>query len=214
MEERISQLYEVFKRYDRPKDFPACECCLSREKKALLLRSTLDELGADDLGSYAADVFFTVGSLADFKYFLPRILDLAVHQEFSWPDPEVSLAKLRLAEWENWPEEERTAILNLLQEKFRYLLDEPKMCGLDIDRWVCALGQCVSDITVYLDQLFDPGRDEKLWGFIESNLSIFTKNKLANAFWDSAPEGEQQARDWLNRPEVKALLSDRYGMRF
>jgi hypothetical protein len=213
LEECIKRLYEVFKRYDKPKDFPACEHCLSKEKKTRLLKSTLAELETDYLDSYAADVFFTVGSLTDFKYFLPRILDLAVHEKFSWPDPEVSLAKLRLAEWESWPQEERTAILDLLQEKFRCLLDDPKSGGHDLDRWVCALGQCVSDITVYLDQLFEPGREDKLWGFIESNLSFFAKNKLANGFWDSAPESEKRVRDWLNRPQVKALLSDRYGMR-
>ena len=214
MEEQIRRLYEIFERYGRPKDFPACECCLSRDEKILLLKPSLKELGADLLGKYAADVFFTVGSEADFKYFAPRILELAVHGEFLWPDPEVALAKLRLADWERWPEEERTSVLDLLRVKFRDLLDDPKSRDSDVDQWICALGQCVSDLTVYLNQLFDPGRDEKLWEFIELNLSIFTKGKLSNGFWDSAPASEEQVREWLNQPAVRALLSDRYGMRF
>ncbi len=206
----IQRLYQVFSKYGKPNDFPACKCCLSDEEKALMLSRRLSDLSADDLGNYAADVFLTVGSSSDFKYFLPRILELSVREEFLWPDPEVALRKLNLANWVNWPQDERTAVLEVLQKKFNALVDNPDANGQDIDQWICALGQCVEDITPYLEQIFRAGGD-KLQGFVEWNLSAFTKGKLGSAFWEANSGNEQKVLAWLNQPRVKAIVVDRYG---
>ena len=107
MYEAIPSVYDAFAGYRKPADFPACQCCLSDEQKRILLRQSLMDLSADELMSYAADAFLTVGSVPDFKYFLPRILDLSINEQFTWPDPQVVLRKLRLADWDDWPESER-----------------------------------------------------------------------------------------------------------
>ena len=155
MDEAIQHVYEVFATYRKPKDFPACEHCLSQEEKHSLISTKLMDLSPDELDSYAADVFLTVGSVADFKYFFPRILDLCVNERFGWPDPQVVLGKLPLAGWDQWSENERAAVINLLEQKFTAVLQDENTEGSDIDQWLCALGRCLPDITPYLEPLLE-----------------------------------------------------------
>jgi hypothetical protein len=204
----IQSLYEMFAVFRKPADFPACECCWSNAEKEDLLKRDLAELSEEELSMYAADVFFTVGSVADFKYFLPRILELSVNDQFIWPDPEVVLAKLRLADWNDWPEHERAAVLRVLEEKFVSLLHDEGSDGQAIDSWICALGRSVSDITPYLDQLLEKGAKVHLMNFIEWNYSYLLKGELANPFWADASDNRRRVLAWLNRAEVKRLLND------
>ena len=214
MYQAIESIYEAFANYRKPRDFPACECCISIGEKKLLLDRKLRMLTSDELGNYAADVFLTVGSLADFKYFLPRMMELSVKEEFSWPTPEVMLGKLKLADWYDWPEIERAPVLSLLEEKFARLLQDANTEGEDIDQWICALGRCVTDITPYLEPLLQEEHESKLLGVIEWNDSLFDKGKLSSAFWKDAPDNERRAVAWLTQPRVKQLLNEKYGMVF
>jgi hypothetical protein len=209
----IQRLYQVFSKHGKPGDFPTCECCVSANDRDFLLSRKLADLTADNLSEYVADVFLTVGSMPDFKYFLPRILELSVKEEFLWPDPEVALGKLALAGWSTWPEDERSAVLDVLQHKFETLLDGNDGRS-DIDKWICALGRCVEDMLRFLDQMLEANRHEQLFRFIECNGSIFTKHKLDNPFWQDARDNERVVLEWLNQPRVRSLLSERYGMTF
>lgn len=212
MEHLINQVYALFAKYGKPYDFAACECCLSPDEKTALLATALRELTADQLGGYAADVFFTMGEVPDFKYFLPRILELSVNDQFLWPDPEVVARKLTLAQWLNWPAEEQTVITELLKMKFTTLLDDPNIDASETDKWICALGRCFHDPTPFLKPLLEPRHEDKLLAFIEYNGSLFTKKKLDNPFWQDAHDSEELVVRWLHQPTVTNLLSERYGM--
>jgi hypothetical protein len=214
MYQAIESIYEAFANYRTPRDFPVCECCVSNEEMKLLLGRNLRALTADELSNYGANVFLTVGSLPDFKYFLPRMMELTVNDEFSWPNPQVILGKLTLAEWYDWPENERAPVLSLLKEKFACLLQDTNAEGQDIDPWICALGRCVPDITSYLEPLLHQDHESKLLGIIEWNQSLFDKGKLHNPFWSDAPDNERRVVAWLTQPRVKQLLTEKYGMAF
>jgi hypothetical protein len=214
VEALINQLYSIFARYTRPHDFPACDCCMSADEKSVMLTKPIRQLTADELGQYAADAFLTVGELPDFKYFLPRILELAVRSEFVWPDPEVVMGKLPLAQWYEWPTEEQVIVSELLKAKLAALLDDPDSRGSEIDGWVCALGRCLPDPIPFLELFLEPPHQDKLRAFVEHNESLFTKNMLDNPFWSDARENEQRVVRWLNEPAVRAVLSGRYGMVF
>lgn len=214
MEQLINQMYMVFGKYAKPYDFAACECCLSPDEKMSLLAIPLRELTADQLSSYAADVFFTMGEVPDFKYFLPRVLELSVKDEFLWPEPEVVTRKLLLAQWCDWPAEEQIVIADLLKAKFATLLNDPNSNGSEIDEWICALGQCLQDPRPFMAPLLEPHHEDKLLAFIECNGSLFTKSTLDNPFWEDARENERRVVQWLHQPSVTTLLSKRYGMVF
>jgi hypothetical protein len=178
----LPAIYEIFSKHSKPKDFPICQCCLSEDEKRDLLGRKLTELSADDLMSYASNVFLTVGSVPDFKYFLPRILDHSVNERFNWPDPEVVFGKLKLAAWTDWPQGENNAIIDLLNEKFTRLLENENTIGIEIDTWVCAMARCLPDVTPYLEPLLSEANETKLLSFIEWNWTAMSEGKLANAF--------------------------------
>src|SRR5690606_13773686 len=61
----------------------------------------------------------------DYKYFLPRILELSATEEASvWPGLEMWLiaSKLELGQWEEWPATEREAIQRFLRARWGALL--------------------------------------------------------------------------------------------
>src|SRR5258705_12344668 len=103
-----------------------------------------------------------------------------MNRKFLWPDLEVVLGKLSLADWNRWSEIERVAILQLLDEKFAEMLEDPNSDGSHLDEWVCALGRCVKDIRPYLDKLLEESNEKKLLSFIEWNLSALTEHKVVN----------------------------------
>ncbi|HEX2268276.1 MAG TPA: hypothetical protein VHH35_02005 [Pyrinomonadaceae bacterium] len=211
MNDSIRLLYEVFADIRKPKDFPACECCLSDHQKRVLLNGELSKLSAEELDPYVIAVFLTTGSVADFKYFLPRILELAIADQFLWSAESV-LGKLPMAGWNEWPERERVAVLRVLQEELTRLLKDEDSCPSSIDGWICALGCCVSDITPYLDQLL--AVKHHLLSFVESNFAELQDGELANTFWSHAPENKARVLAWLNSAEVRRVLSEEYGMVF
>lgn len=118
----IESIYAAFSSVPKPKSIDGCRCCIEDKQVATLLAKPLRELSAEELSSYASSVFLTVGSEADYRYFLPRILEILVSDQTWWPDPEVALRTLALAEWSKWPDAEKRSILRLFEAHFDQLI--------------------------------------------------------------------------------------------
>src|SRR5262249_9287001 len=105
----LEALYQAFAA-PPPARIEGCPCCLDRKDVKTLHIKPLREQSDKDLASYAASVFLTVGDVADFRYFLPRLLELSATVGGWWPSPEVAIGKLKLAGWRSWREAEQGAI--------------------------------------------------------------------------------------------------------
>ncbi len=114
----INSLYTTFAGVPRPRHIDGCDCCIDKKDIPNLLATPLRELTPNQLSSYASSVFLTVGSEADFRYFLPRILEIAVTQEGWWPDWEVIGRSLTNGHWLEWATPEKAAIIAVLDAKF------------------------------------------------------------------------------------------------
>lgn len=164
LEARISKALEaVYRNFAAatPAVIEGCPCCLSKRGVDILVTSPLRALTGDELWSYVSGVFLTVGSERDFRYLLPRILDIAINDPVHSNDPEIVLGKLALANWHSWPAKEREAIEALIDGWFERALSgdlaatadgffgweaEAVLCGiaragLPIDRWIARLQQ-------------------------------------------------------------------------
>lgn len=162
LEARISKALEaVYRDFAAPAPLAivGCPCCLSKRGVDILVTSPLRALSGDALWSYVSGVFLTVGSERDFRYLLPRILDIAVNDPANSNDPEIVLGKLTLANWHAWPAQERETIEELIDGWFELVLSadlaeardglpgweaESVLCGiaragLPIDRWLARL---------------------------------------------------------------------------
>lgn len=85
----VEGLYEAFAAYPlRPSTEP-CPHCHSPDVESSLHAHPLRELAAADLREFAAEALFVLGTVVDYKHFLPRILDSRWPRAgFDWPDLE------------------------------------------------------------------------------------------------------------------------------
>jgi hypothetical protein len=106
----VDRLYVAFSGVRRPSVIEYCTCCFSAdEERALLAPVALRQLSVDVLHPYAFDVLLTVGDIDDFRYFLPRILEVACTVGFNGPDLESLAGRLAEAHWLDWPAAEQVA---------------------------------------------------------------------------------------------------------
>lgn len=124
-DERIRDALEVVYRVlavPVPLVIEGCPCCVATRGVDALLTTPLRALTGEALWRYVSGVFHTVGSERDFRYFLPRILDVAINDPGNSNDIEIALGKLKLANWQSWPADERAAIETLVEAWFERAL--------------------------------------------------------------------------------------------
>jgi hypothetical protein len=74
----IDAVYAAFASVPKPLRIDGCACCVDENEVTVLLTKPLREISPSALSSYASSVFLTVGDKQDFRYFLPRILEISV----------------------------------------------------------------------------------------------------------------------------------------
>ncbi|MCE9580580.1 MAG: hypothetical protein K8W52_46095 [Deltaproteobacteria bacterium] len=93
----------------------------------------LRSLDGADLSKYAARALNTWGDQDEFRYYLPRLLELLVRQP-GWTDEATLIQKLESANWRSWPEIEQRAIEAFLRALWMALLSgevtHPPMAAL------------------------------------------------------------------------------------
>lgn len=109
----IENLYTEFSIYPLKSKISGCPCCVSESASEKIHSKPLKELDNNDLARYSFKAMTTWGNVNDFKYFLPRILELLCNNE-PIIDAFIILRKLEYGKWENWPEKEKSAIRKFL----------------------------------------------------------------------------------------------------
>ncbi|MFG2248893.1 hypothetical protein [Spirillospora sp. NPDC048823] len=82
-------LYAAFADVPRPAELHGCPCCVAADEGRPLLAAPLRDLTAEDLARYAAKALNTWGGPQEFRYFTPRLLELAADDQrlrggFQW----------------------------------------------------------------------------------------------------------------------------------
>jgi hypothetical protein len=191
-EARIQHLVETAYRYfkaDTPKVIEGCPCCLDGKGVDALLANPLRHLTTEELWPYVSGVFFTLGSVRDFKYLLPRILDIAANDPASSIDPEIVLGKVGLASWQGWPAREQKIIEDFVDAWFelaliRDLADaEDDWLGSEAEGVLCGAARAGMPISGLLSRLQEPDAAPVL-----DDLKDRFPERLSG-FWADAPEG-------------------------
>jgi hypothetical protein len=145
----------------------------------------------------------TVGHVDNFRYFLPRIVELATEGAFL-VEREVVFSKIRYGRWHEWPPHEREAV-----DRFAQAIAEgfatTDFDEWELDEWVCALGQFVDDLPALLAPLLSGTAVARanLARLVELNReALREEGELINAFWTDSPN-RSAFLDWLERPEVR-----------
>ena len=121
--EAVQNLYETFARYPRPDMIESCPCgCTKPNATAHLVAVPLRNLRFAELLDYCFSAITTQGSVNDFRYLLPRLLQ-GIAEEQCGCNPEIFFGKLSCAEWLTWPENEIAAVRGYLRALWRTALN-------------------------------------------------------------------------------------------
>jgi hypothetical protein len=154
----VNTLYRTFGRVPKPRVVENCPHCADPGVEPDLLQPVaLRGLTVEDLRTYAGRALTTVGGVADFRYFLPRLLEIASDGEgFSYPDLATVLGKLSYGKWTSWAQDEQQAVRGYLQALWaRTLTRDPDDTDVADDTYdagtvLSAIALLEDDLTPYL----------------------------------------------------------------
>jgi len=190
--EEIERLYNVFSRYRCPRQLEGCPCCTSADEAEPLIRKSLRTLCAPELEHYASKALTTWGTLGDYKYFIPRILELTDNRTLLC-DTEITLGKIVYGGFLGWPGDERQAIHDFIFSAWR---DSVRLFDTSrADAFLCGAAPLLDDVAPLLDYADTVAPDFKA-GYAAEH-SNQTKRKLLNSFWDDSTANYQRVLSWL-----------------
>ena len=214
-EEAVERLYAVFDKYPLRADTEPCLHCVDPEDEQKLHDKPLRELDRQELEDYGRDALHTWGNVGDFKHFLPRLFELVEEAYLlGWVDAEVLFAKLRIAQWQDWPEDEQVAVRDYLMSLWRHCLTGG-IEDVEIGDMLCGIGRAVDDLTPYLSAWRRSGREGQrlLAAFVPWQAELISQSgKLSNPFWEDRTAQMNQVISWLRDPDTKQSLEEAYAI--
>ncbi|WP_431901130.1 hypothetical protein [Nonomuraea sp. bgisy101] len=204
-EAAVRRMYDVFGHVTRPERMDGCLHCVEPGQERPLLAGPVGSIEAAVLARYAARALNTWGGVAEFRYFLPRLLECAAADAFVYPDPEIVFGKLASAEWRTWPDEERDAVTGFLSEWWHETLRRHPVHP-SMDTVVCALAATGMDLAPCLQawsRLDTDAAINHLYDFVQTGLS---GQRLTNAFWDRRSAAYRQLLTWLTGGPAAAAV--------
>jgi hypothetical protein len=214
----IEAVYAAFDSCPKPARVAGCPHCRPSDSDCELLRDPARLLTPETLDPYLYTAITTWGTAGDFRYFAPRILALAVTEQFPDINLEIVLGKFRLAGWLQWPAAQLGSVSALFEHYWTLSLAAypgPR----PIDEVLCALGNAVDDVQPMLDRWVEhttapaaPTADpdaaaRHLRDFVAGGITeARRKHRLSNGFWRARPGQQAQVLDWLLSPELRGAV--------
>lgn len=120
----IEKLYDIFAKYQGLSKLEGSPLYDDLETWNKLLRNKkLKELTGEDLSLFAGKIILTWGDENDYRYYLPRILELTAELKTPY-DIWTLYSRLEDANWKTWNAEEQTAINDFTIELWNNLLND------------------------------------------------------------------------------------------
>jgi hypothetical protein len=187
---QIEELYAAFGPEPKPATIEACRCCLDDKEVRELVRTPLREIHPDLLRRYAGKVFLTVGSNADFRYFLPRILEVSLTYSSWLVDRELVGRSIGSHGWSEFNEAQQLALEQTAQVGFKTLLrqvngGEDESSASDLDSWLCCASHFFNAWSEWLKEIEE--RPTVLRLLYEYHSSSLASGRLCNGFWHDSP---------------------------
>jgi hypothetical protein len=206
----LTSMEKAFSTVPRPKTLDSCHCCHDAPEKVVLLNTGLKHLSGQPLENFIFSVFSTIGDEESFKYFLPRVLELVALGEFGdWCSLGLLGRKIAESNYQEWPDPLSNSVDSMLkiiwQEGFlkQEISDDT---GLSTDL-LCMIGNAVTDIQPYLDDLFKvPSHAAIVW---ESEIESARSGKVFDVFWENEVN-KQTVINWVLSKEVEDLVMPVY----
>lgn len=207
----LDDLYDVFGTFTSRDLDPAWRAYWHPPEQASIDSLPVRQLPEELMGFVLANVVCLYGGPSDLKYFLPRLLELAVQRPLREGLTAVFSAAYQ-AELPSWPDAERTAVHRFLRAWWRQVLAEPvSFDTFPVEDALCAAAFAFDDLSVLLDE-WDraDGLNATLHVMNTARLHLSEEDgrvELAlHPYWDVRPVQTEQVRAWLLSPAVLTRL--------
>ncbi len=217
LSDAIDTVYDVFSRYLRPQRLEASPAKDVTRIWAMLTAAPLRQLSGEQIGPYSGSAIYSIGSVADYKHFLPRILEEA-SAGGAWlgTEPEIIAARLNYAAWRGWPKPEGDALLGVFYAGWRCALRQHPDTGADAESWFCALAKLGEPLEpLLLEWLEDAagGKLVQLADFVRKLNVISALESSDQIYWhDVKDEARAKVIVFLTSAAVQATLAFAEGL--
>jgi len=144
-------------------------------------------------------VFLTIGDKQDFRYLLPRILDVSTSDPGNANDPEIVLGKLSLAGWRSWTLAEQRVIESFVDAWLEQALTsdlsrvDEGWIGTDAESVLCGASRAGMALRPWLFRLSAPDAMPVLLDMQQRFPGDMS------GFWEFAPDGLRELSTILTR---------------
>lgn len=206
----IDEFYSAFSDSPKPEVIYGCPCCIGEKELDKLVNTPLREITPDDLSTYAADAFLTIGDVEDYSYLLPRILEISIYDEWYWPSFEITARAIISADLHNWREDRRLALFALLKQVIVYLVENDELHHR-IDEWMCGIGRMEIDVVPFLSLI--ETNEAAVLAYWKENAGKLHEGKLGNPFWELPNDQHDKIVRWFETPKINLIYAKEYGYR-
>lgn len=221
--QRLQVIYSIFSVYPRKPFLEGCPHCLGKEARFHPHRAPLRELTADDLGGFAEKAMTTWGDSADYRHFLPRIVELSLTEgRHPGLEPWHIGSKLAYANWSQWPGRERDCLIRFMRSAWHAVIafppDSPSSLSTGPVQW-----SVVEALSLQANAQGDIGPLLEIW---RSSTDIAAQLHLSTLARDSAdhlakerdfpfaqfesPAAREQLRNWMMEPALVSGLMEAF----
>ncbi len=206
LRQRLDGAYDAFAPYSRPLVLHVSPLRDSEKLLKQLTAKPMRLLSVEDVQEYASAALTTVGTLEDYKYFLPRLINLAM--ESGVVEPEMIALKLKGSEWWSWPKNEQRSLKEIFvhacMNAFKQHPDD-HLAG----KWLVSLAILTIDLGEVRTYILASNNDCCALQIAHLLLSdtLFARNPSERAYWEYVPETTvNETRSWLLCEETRSLL--------
>jgi hypothetical protein len=226
----VADAYRIFARYPAESSLCVCHCncCMTEENEALLVRTPLREISSELLAQYtnSAHDWDDVVVRDQMRYFLPRYLELIAANDAPHHNSclEHCLSRLQDAKWrETWPADEVDVLNRFFPALIVARLDDLSLAHWPVG-WLLANDVCDilcltvlsgGDIVPVLkawDEAGDPGAAIHFAAARRSVKRIEGDLRLDSAFLERYVADAKLIGEFLSRPQVDQRLEATFFM--
>lgn len=195
MQTYIDKLYDSFAHLQRPIHLDGCSCCIKDSELIHLSKTPLKSISSDIIINYLSNAIYTVGTIEDYSYYLPRIIEIGILQNFDLVDPEVLGKKVGLS----FSYLLQHGCIEPLKEIYSHIFTSVLENGYhyEVDSWVCAIVLSNIEINPFLCQIYK--YPDMLIGIYELNSRPLKKENYVMLFGKTAVMQVKKLLNGLNQ---------------
>ncbi|QUD86347.1 hypothetical protein [Phenylobacterium montanum] len=207
----LDNAYAAFASYPPPIELEAAP---TRDPKAILASlsaAPLRHLAGEQIGPYAGWAMTTVGTVLDYKHFLPRILEQAVmNNVWMGTEPTIIAQRLEMASWRAWPQEEQEAVESVFQASWSWARQLNPEDGGDAASWFCGLAVLGLDVQAAISDWLTPPPPEpglQLALLVQDASGLLSRLDEELGYWSYVSEATREiVINWLLSEPVRASI--------